>query len=101
MYQKGLRTETSAQRPGAVSSGGESMTVTFLRLSAPQNSAMQCVALNQIDPSYMLSSELYCFFHSPLDLKGRAICFASDLLERWGAGVEYHFQEFNEPYAPS
>ena len=19
--------------------------------------------------------------------------------ERWGAGVEYHFQEFNEPYA--
>ena len=24
-----------------------------------------------------------------------------DLLERWGAGVEYHFQEFNEPYAPS
>ena len=24
---------------------------------------------------------------------------ASD--ERWGAGVEYHFQEFNEPYAPS
>ena len=23
------------------------------------------------------------------------------LHERWGAGVEYHFQEFNEPYAPS
>ena len=23
------------------------------------------------------------------------------LNERWGAGVEYHFQEFNEPYAPS
>jgi len=23
------------------------------------------------------------------------------LEERWGAGVEYHFQEFNEPYAPS
>jgi len=22
-------------------------------------------------------------------------------VERWGAGVEYHFQEFNEPYAPS
>ena len=21
--------------------------------------------------------------------------------ERWGAGVEYHFQEFTEPYAPS
>jgi len=21
--------------------------------------------------------------------------------ERWGAGVEYHFQEFKEPYAPS
>jgi len=21
--------------------------------------------------------------------------------ERWGAGVEYRFQEFNEPYAPS
>ena len=21
--------------------------------------------------------------------------------ERWGAGVQYHFQEFNEPYAPS
>jgi len=21
--------------------------------------------------------------------------------ERWGAGVEYHFQEFNQPYAPS
>jgi len=21
--------------------------------------------------------------------------------ERWGAGVEAHFQEFNEPYAPS
>ena len=21
--------------------------------------------------------------------------------ERWGAGVEYHFQESNEPYAPS
>ena len=21
--------------------------------------------------------------------------------ERWGAGVEYHFQEFNLPYAPS
>jgi len=21
--------------------------------------------------------------------------------ERWGARVEYHFQEFNEPYAPS
>ena len=21
--------------------------------------------------------------------------------ERWGDGVEYHFQEFNEPYAPS
>ena len=27
---------------------------------------------------------------------------ASDMNEeRWGAGVEYHFQEFNEPYAPS
>ena len=25
----------------------------------------------------------------------------SALYERWGAGVEYHFQEFNEPYAPS
>ena len=24
-----------------------------------------------------------------------------DIHERWGAGVEYHFQEFNEPYAPS
>ena len=23
------------------------------------------------------------------------------VLKRWGAGVEYHFQEFNEPYAPS
>ena len=23
------------------------------------------------------------------------------LYERWGAGVEYHFQEFNEPCAPS
>ena len=23
------------------------------------------------------------------------------MTERWGAGVEYHFQEFNEPYAPS
>ena len=23
------------------------------------------------------------------------------LFERWTAGVEYHFQEFNEPYAPS
>ena len=22
-------------------------------------------------------------------------------VERWGAGVEYHFQESNEPYAPS
>jgi len=22
-------------------------------------------------------------------------------VERWGAGVEYHFAEFNEPYAPS
>jgi len=22
-------------------------------------------------------------------------------MERWGAGVEYHFQEFHEPYAPS
>ena len=22
-------------------------------------------------------------------------------VERWGAGVEYRFQEFNEPYAPS
>jgi len=21
--------------------------------------------------------------------------------ESWGAGVEHHFQEFNEPYAPS
>jgi len=21
--------------------------------------------------------------------------------ERWGAGVEYYFQEFNEPYTPS
>ena len=21
--------------------------------------------------------------------------------ERWGAGVEYHVQEFNEPHAPS
>jgi len=21
--------------------------------------------------------------------------------ERWGAGVEYHFKKFNEPYAPS
>jgi len=25
----------------------------------------------------------------------------SRMEERWGAGVEYHFQEFNEPYAPS
>jgi len=23
------------------------------------------------------------------------------MMERWGAGVEYDFQEFNEPYAPS
>ena len=22
-------------------------------------------------------------------------------MERWGAGVEYHFQEFNDIYAPS
>jgi len=29
-------------------------------------------------------------------------CHTSECLtERWGAGVEYHFQEFNEPYAPS
>ena len=26
---------------------------------------------------------------------------ACGTMERWGAGVEYHFQEFNEPYAPS
>ena len=26
---------------------------------------------------------------------------ASCPAERWGAGVEYHFQDFNEPYAPS
>ena len=28
-------------------------------------------------------------------------CAITPLHERWGAGVEYHFQEFNEPYAPS
>jgi len=32
---------------------------------------------------------VYTFEHVPMHL------------ERWGAGVEYHFQEFNEPYAPS
>jgi len=26
--------------------------------------------------------------------------WSSRYRERWGAGVEYHFQEFNEPYAP-
>ena len=29
------------------------------------------------------------------------LCSHSCAHERWGAGVEYHFQEFNEPYAPS
>ena len=28
-------------------------------------------------------------------------CDVAPYSERWGAGVEYHFQEFNEPYAPS
>jgi len=28
-------------------------------------------------------------------------CLLSGRVERWGAGVEYYFQEFNEPYAPS
>ena len=27
--------------------------------------------------------------------------YLMDNVERWGAGVEYHFQELNEPYAPS
>jgi len=33
-----------------------------------------------------------CFIHIPCDVT---------CTEKWGAGVEYLFQEFNEPYAPS
>ena len=35
---------------------------------------------------------------------GTCVCTRSSgmrQIERWGAGVENHFQEFNEPYAPS
>jgi len=39
-----------------------------------------------------------------VDFGGVALSVESAVIwtmERWGAGVEYHFQEFNEPYAPS
>jgi len=37
---------------GRLSGGG--INVAFLRLHEPQLSAMRCVALNQIDPSYVI-----------------------------------------------
>ena len=33
--------------------------------------------------------------------KQNSVALSLASFERWGAGVEYHFQEFNEPYAPS
>ena len=45
-----------------------------------------------------------CVLWEPVYLVGTK-CFQPTIVigwkERWGAGVEYHFQEFNEPYAPS
>jgi len=44
--------------------GYESMTVTFLRLSAPKISAMHRAACNEIDPSYMVRGRLFStLFH--------------------------------------
>ena len=40
--------------------------------------------------------ELFYILHLP-----RRHLASMHVEERWGAGVEYHFQEFNEPYAPS
>ena len=36
-----------------------------------------------------------------IDRKFTLLGAGTTLRERWGAGVEYQFQEFNEPYAPS
>ena len=39
--------------------------------------------------------------YPPLRRVGFYDQFVLHMYERWGAGVEYPFQEFNEPYAPS
>ena len=52
---------SETDQPGAVRAknrlpglmGSESMTVTYLRLSVSQIRALQCVALNKIDPNYV------------------------------------------------
>jgi len=43
-----------------------------------------------------------CTHTSHKQQQPKTYCFSVNVIhERWGAGVEYHFQEFNEPYAPS
>jgi len=48
---------------------GGGINVTFLRLDKPQLSALRCIALNQIDPSYVIcirSFVLFCPHYSTL-----------------------------------
>ena len=42
-----------------------------------------------------------CTFSGLAETIKQCGCEVATSDERWGAGVEYHFQEFNEPYAPS
>ena len=47
--------------------------------------------------SYTLHIHILHTSHTHRNLQ---VCRAHVPTERWGAGVEYHFQEFHEPYAP-
>ena len=83
-------------------------------LLSRMSSSHKCPRVTSLDWSPVLPRE--CSFVLALSLKHSAPfqsrVFAYTIpprmplvdqrhLERWGAGVEYHFQEFNEPYAPS
>ena len=49
-----------------------------------------------------IHTHMYVYTHLSCLFDGCLLVHVDEVCdERWGAGVEYHFQEFNEPYAPS
>jgi len=77
-------------------------TTPLRRCNAPHHSTRTATRRNKLQRT---ATQLFCGVQA-----ARLIgCLDSQVTfnqtatnnERWGAGVEYHFQEFNEPYAPS
>ena len=58
-----------------------------------------CVFISDLELRVLLRYVSYINIYKYRNLEVQT-CYMA-IQERWGAGVEYHFQEFNEPYAPS